>query len=269
MKSLVYKLPKFIRKRMRRVYVFYGRKKHLDKDVEVETDYGIFITNPMTYIGCSLYNRGIYEPDTTKIIKSFVEPGMTCIDIGASNGVHSLRMAKCVGDTGSVYAFEPSKERFDMLEKHIKLNNVKNIIAENKGVSDSHSFRNIEETGMVRMDEKKHEPVYNRAEVVTLDAFVKKNGLKSVDFIKIDTDGFEYKILKGGESILREFEPVMVVEMRSKFHGDKVIEDLVLYLSGLGYHFLREDTLEEYISEEALVDEILSEVKNVFCVVRK
>jgi len=269
MKNLVYKLPKFIRKRLRRVYVFYGRTKHLDKDMKVETNYGTFIVNPMTYIGCSLYNRGVYEPNTSKIIKSFLSEGMIGIDIGASNGVLSLKMAKHVGDTGKIYAFEPSKERFEMLEKHIKLNNVKNIVAENKGISNEHSFQNIEEPGLVRMDEKKHEPVSNRAEIVTLDAYVKREGLKSVDFIKIDTDGFEYKILTGGEDTLKKFKPVMIVEMRGAFFGKKTAEDLVLYLSKLGYHFFREDSLEEYVSEEMVIDEVSKTCKNVLCIMER
>jgi len=268
-KKLVYKLPKSIRIKLRLVYVLYGKKRHLDRDVEVEIDYGTLVVNPMTYIGCSIYNRGIYEPKTSKIIKNFLSEGMTSIDIGASNGVHSLRMAKCVGETGKVYAFEPSRERFDYLMKNININNVRNIIAENKGISNEHSFQNIKETGFVRMDNKKHDPVFNRAEIVTLDAYVKKNNLKDVDFIKIDTDGWEYKIISGAEEVLKKYKPVIIMEMRGMFFGNKTVEDLVLFLSNLGYRFFREDTLQEFISEESVIDEVSKNVKNVLCIMEK
>lgn len=254
-------MPLFIRKISKHPYTLYAKAKHLDRNMNVDVNGLKFRVNPMTYNGCSLYHRGVYEPCTTRIIEELLSPGDIAFDIGASNGVLSLPMSKEVGDSGKVYAFEPSKERFDMLQEHIKINNISNIVAEMKGVSDENTTMTITECGMVRMDGKKHEPVTNKAEIVRLDDYVKNNKIKKVDFIKIDTDGFELKILQNGIETLKKFKPVMVVEMRVDF-----AEELVFYLSALGYCFIREDTLEDYVSEEAVIDDVSKTVKNVLCI---
>ena len=61
----------------------------------------------------------------------------------------------------------------------------------------------------------------------------------------------------------------MIVEMRGAFFGKKTAEDLILYLSKLGYHFFREDSLEEYVSEEMVIDEVSKTCKNVLCIMER
>ena len=46
----------------------------------------------------------------------------------------------------------------------------------------------------------------------TIDKFVKKNKIKKIDFIKIDTEGSEYFILKGGLKTIEKFKPIIQFE---------------------------------------------------------
>jgi FkbM family methyltransferase len=48
--------------------------------------------------------------------------------------------------------------------------------------------------------------------VETLDTFVAKKGLARLDLIKIDVDGYELDVLRGGESSIKSFRPVIVME---------------------------------------------------------
>jgi len=262
---LVYRIPKVIRTKLQRPYSLYVKLKDIDKDMEVKTDYATFYINPMTYIGCSIFNRGVYEPDTSRIIDKFIEPGMTAIDVGASNGVHTLRMAKRVGSTGEVYAFEPSEMRFKYLEHNIKLNPYKNIKTEMKGVSNKHQYTQFKDLGWVRMDNKNIVTQGPAVEVVTLNDYVKKNMIQKVDFIKIDTDGWEYHIIDGMRDILKRDKPIIIMEMRETFHEEKTGEELVLLLSKLGYRFFSESTIREYINEEEVIDSLKGKVINVLC----
>ena len=81
--------------------------------------------------------NGIYEPLETEIIKEKIQNGDIVIDIGASIGYFTLLLAKLVGTTGKVFAFEPEPSNFSLLNENIKLNkynngrkirNIRNII---------------------------------------------------------------------------------------------------------------------------------------------
>jgi hypothetical protein len=69
------------------------------------------------------------------------------------------------------------------------------------------------------------------------------------------------KIIQGAEKTLKRDKPILLIEMRDKFS-----EPLVLLLSKIGYKFYREDTLEEYVSEEEVIDDVLNVVRNVLCI---
>lgn len=56
-----------------------------------------------------------YEPETTKLVESFVKKGDTVLDIVASIGYFSMTLAKCVGESGMVLSFQPTKPGFDYL----------------------------------------------------------------------------------------------------------------------------------------------------------
>jgi len=69
----------------------------------------------------------------------------------------------------------------------------------------------------------------------TIDAFVKKNEIKTIDFIKCDVEGFEYFVFKGGLKSIREFKPIIFSEIQKKWYsryGKKNAFDL---LEGEGY----------------------------------
>jgi hypothetical protein len=60
-------------------------------------------------------------------LRHWLRPGMTVIDIGASLGVYSLPMARLVGHTGHVFAYEPASEPRALLERSRELNAAVNL----------------------------------------------------------------------------------------------------------------------------------------------
>ena len=77
----------------------------------------------------------------------------------------------------------------------------------------------------------------------TLDNLVAECGLDRVDFVKMDVDGFEGKVLRGARSVLATWRPTLVFELSPgamAVHGDSAV-DLVAELEGLGYALTHED----------------------------
>ena len=77
--------------------------------------------------GLRLSIRGIYDKYGTIIIKRNVKKNDVVIDLGAHIGYYTLMMAKLVGESGKVFAFEPEPRNLVLLKKNIKVNCYNNI----------------------------------------------------------------------------------------------------------------------------------------------
>lgn len=218
---------------LRRLYLKHlqGKMKE-DKKVISEIDGIKYELNLNQYSELETYYGGGYEPEVVKIIKQYVRPGMSVMDIGARVGLHTMRLKKLAGREGKVFAIEPDEKTFSILLKNAGLNNF-SIIAENKAFADK---------------DKDHE--------ITLDSYVREKRIGRLDFIKLDTDGFEYQIVKGGIDTLKRFKPVMVVEFNKKSLENGSLEQMLGLLKSLGYSFFDSKSLKEYPDNESIFKKI-------------
>ena len=126
------------------------------------------------------------------------------LDIGAHVGLWSRVLA---AQFDRVMAFEPVTLHASCFRRNLEhINNVELhevALGERKGEAEI----TIEEgnSGNAHMGEGGA-----RVQVVTLDGL----NLAAVDFVKIDCEGFEYFVLKGGERTIREQKPLIVVEQK-------------------------------------------------------
>ena len=65
-----------------------------------------------------------YEPSVLSYLKRSVKPGAVVLEVGAHVGIFTVLLARCVGPSGQVYAFEPARRTRDALEDHLVLNRV-------------------------------------------------------------------------------------------------------------------------------------------------
>lgn len=105
-----------------------------------------------------------------------------------------------------------------------------------------------------------------------MDEYLKRNKIKRIDFIKLDVDGYEYKVIRGGINAIKKFKPVMVVEFGKEnleTYGDS-LEELIALLSSLGYLFYSERNLNQYPNRESILKAIIKNqgTINVLCVPR-
>lgn len=188
------------------------------------------------------YYGGGYEPAVIRIIERYVKPGDTVIDIGARIGLHTFRMKKLAGPGGKVFAIEPDPETFARLRENARLNN-HDIVAENIAFSDKNGEKEI-----------------------TLDAYAERAGIGRLNFIKLDTDGWEYPIIRGGRQTIGKFKPVMVVEFNRNSLESGSLEPMVDLLESLGYAFFRERSLRRYPDKKSLIEEVFGKKNiNVLC----
>ena len=161
---------------------------------------------------------GNWEHETTSIFKRMIKPGMVVLDVGANMGYYTLLAAKLTGGIGRVIAFEPTSGGLKRLKKNILLNNFKNIIIENVGLSNEnkkikskirHSWKR---SGLV-------EPKEDIMEMIKLDDYIEKNDIDNIDFIKVDVDGYEYQFLKGAKKTLQRYKPVLCMEISNYEKG--------------------------------------------------
>lgn len=151
-------------------------------------------------------------------ISNFIKPGMDLIDIGANYGVYTLSMAKELEGKGNIWAFEPTGRTADCLESSVGENDYATVEVIRSAISDTQgmaklSVSNYAETNNIT---EKPEGVFEEVPVTTLDDCMRHYGWKGIDFLKLDAEGCEVNIIKGGERFFRELSPLVMFEAVDK-----------------------------------------------------
>ena len=168
--------------------------------------------------GLALSIFKIYEPNQTEIVKKYVHEGDIVVDIGAHVGYYTLLMAQLVGKNGKVYSFEPDPVNFQLLKKSVEINGFENVVLIQKAVSNITDkvklFLGDNDSAINRIYDAKLGDAKESIDVesIRIDEYFKEND-ELVNFIKIDSEGSEIKIINGMKQFLsRNQELVMMTE---------------------------------------------------------
>jgi FkbM family methyltransferase len=161
---------------------------------------------------------------------------MTAIDIGANLGVYAVPMAKLVGPNGRVFAYEPGAEARRLLQQSRDINAASNLEILALALSDR------EREGRLRIgasselnaldDGEAGEPI----QIASLDIESGKRGWPSPDFVKIDAEGEEERILAGGRDFFARNSPLVMFEIKA---GQQINEQLRDAFPAMGYRLFR------------------------------
>lgn len=128
------------------------------------------------------------------------------IDVGANQGIVACFAAELVGRAGRVYAIEPCRATFEMLTRNIAQRGT-HVTPIHAACSDrlGEGLLNVISDGggtnsLVPSccQAARREPV----SLVTLDAFAEKQAIDQIDFVKIDTEGHDFSVLRGSRGLL-------------------------------------------------------------------
>lgn len=155
------------------------------------------------------------------VYSSTLSPGDIAIDGGANRGMHSIPMAKIVGENGLVIGFEAIPKLASdltniLIEKEIKNVLIKSLaIGDKTGVVDFHYVTNNDYYSGIKEqqgipDIAKESAVKISVPLSTLDIEVPTG--KKVRFMKLDLEGGEYHALIGAHRIMSEDKPLIVFE---------------------------------------------------------
>jgi len=152
-------------------------------------------------------SEGTWEPGVVNLLQKRLSLGMTFVDLGAHIGFFTLMAAKQVGQDGSVYAFEPSPENFELLTKNISLNGYSNVAPIQMAVSNVEGFSTLY-LNPYSVAHSLHQDTFGksreelRIEVTTLDSYFERLEWPSVNVVKMDIEGAEPNALMGMKGLI-------------------------------------------------------------------
>ncbi len=215
------------------------------------------------------YTLKEYEPDVIRHFASAIKPGDIVIDVGANIGYYTLVAARCVGEGGRVYAFEPDPTNFNMLTENVKANSFTNVVPLQKAVCAT--------TGTTQLLQKKasthslfDHPLAPTKRSIPVDAVALDDFLgalseadqKRISLVKIDAEGAEPLILEGLVNVIKRKSTLTIIcELLPGFytpdHPSRYVHapaDLVSFLQTLGFSVsvIRGKTLTPW--QDAMLD---------------
>ena len=142
----------------------------------------------------------IWEPYETVLVLQHLQPGSVFLDIGANIGYYTVLAGAVVGERGLVIAYEPDGENFRLLEDNIALNDLSNVrpfrAALGENSCPGHIYLNRDNKGNHRLFDDGDSRQTAEVEILNGDEHVAQLS-ERLDFIKIDTEGYEARILRG------------------------------------------------------------------------
>jgi FkbM family methyltransferase len=145
-----------------------------------------------------------------------------------------------VGEQGNIYAFEANPDIHGVLLSSIQVNSYRNIMAVNCAISDTEQLVKFSisdaDEGLSSLADIGGRKISVHS--TTLDALHERLKFDKVRVVKIDVEGFEPAVIKGGMKFFREVMPENVVfEVNNQIPGVEKHQDQPLrgYFAGLGY----------------------------------
>jgi FkbM family methyltransferase len=198
------------------------------------------------------YLLGASEPHLQRIIRRHVAAGDTVYDIGAYIGYVSLSLAKSVGPSGQVIAFEPIPRNARYLRESIEINRLTNVMllefaaSGHAGDAVIRIAENLSTPGLI-WHRDNPSATQLKIRTVQIDQLVESGTLAYPRFVKIDVEGAEGSVLQGMQRTVAAAKPILFIEC-----SDAGRETTWTLLRELGYqcqsaHTLKQvDSFDEY-----------------------
>jgi len=184
-----------------------------------------FIQKIFNFFGYKVMKSGSIDISYLNLITQFliIKSNPVILDVGANKG-QSITRYKKLFQSPVIHSFEPNIDEINILkkkyynDKNLFLNNL--AVGEKKGnlefninaVSGHSSFKKLipnttwikKRSNTINIDDKKYSTKKVNFKIITLDDYASENNITNIDILKIDTQGFEDKVLIGAKKLLKE-----------------------------------------------------------------
>jgi len=168
--------------------------------------------------GRHIAQHGSWEPHIMEIIRQYLKPGDTYVDIGANVGVMAFTAASVVGPSGRVLAFEPHPDNVRNFLAGVAVNGFDNVTLHGFALSDAQSvFSLIGSSNGYLMPggQSVFQTVALPGDPILAD-------MPRIDFLKIDIEGHEPQALAGLDGMLRKHRPIVLGEFNPRCLRDHI-----------------------------------------------
>lgn len=173
------------------------------------------------YVGGSLDRYGEFAELEAQLFSGLIKPGMLVVEVGANIGVHTVHLAKLVGENGGVVAFEPQRMIFQMLCANLALNGIENTDAKCLVLGAESGDAVVQRPGYLGGEQE------DVVEMIALDNIM----LPACHMLKISTVAMGKVILDGARETITRFHPFLYLRNdQPENHAD-----LISALLGLEY----------------------------------
>lgn len=197
------------------------------------------------FITRSLLHYGDSTIDEVRLALSMVKPGDVVIDAGANIGTFSVPLAQRVGPTGSLLAFEPQRLACMALTSNLFINSlgewaspVMAALGDECGTVKVHRInpRELNNVGGARLNDETNKSGMNSVgfddiDIMTIDSL----NLPRLDFLKIDTEGMDWRVILGGWKTIERCQPAILCECLPDDYEQEPAQKLRETLDKIGY----------------------------------
>jgi len=191
-------------------------------------------------------------------VRTLVGQGMNAIDIGANFGVYALALARCVGAAGHVWAFEPTPYvaaalRQSCVENHYaQVEVIEAAVAERSGRGQLLDRGGAELQQIILVNDTA--AGVGAVAVTSLDDWADVTGFACIEFVKVDAEGQEVGIVRGGQTFFTIQSPLVMAEY---LNGAERNDEMIGAFADLGYGAWRLVPSLQILVPVASDDEIL------------
>jgi FkbM family methyltransferase len=180
------------------------------------TDFKLVVDLRDQGVGLPIFLARTWEDAETAAVKKLIRPGDSVVDIGANIGYFSALSAILATPTGRVYAFEPERHNYALLCEMIKRNQFSSIIPQQLALGDRDEQIQLFLSGDNLGDHRLYDHGISRSRsqivnVTPLDAALGRLNCERIDFIKMDVQGFECRVVKGMMNTLDRNDKVHIL----------------------------------------------------------
>ncbi|CAD7965542.1 unnamed protein product [Amoebophrya sp. A120] len=210
-------------------------------------------------VGGFVKHSGVYDAAEEHVLRRLLREDDCVIEIGSNIGSYTVVIADEVGINGLVYAYEPFRKIFHILNANVALQGFGNVVTRQVGMSNVTQFVHVNapdlndyiNLGAARVFHQQKEEVAHvhfdgkeEIEVESLDNLWHRGSIKCekqtkhespLSFVKIDTEGMELEVVQGGLELIQTYWPLIYVESQPYFaNGDTRFVDFMAETAGYG-----------------------------------